>query len=62
MGSNPVQVGNAALQVLPERMAEDCKDRVGEKDARGILGDFTQPETKLSLAQAGACDYVVESP
>ena len=48
------------LQVLPERMA---KVRAGEKDARGVLGDFSQWawEAQLPLAQAGACDYVVES-
>ena len=57
-----MQVRYAAMQDLSKGMAQDRKDRVGEKDARGILGDFTQPETKLSLAQAGACDYVVESP
>lgn len=58
MGSDPVQVGDAALQVLPERMT---KGRAGEKDARGVLGDFTQCETQLPLAQAVACDRVVES-
>ena len=54
-------MGDAALQVLPERMA---KDHEGEKDARGVLGDISQWawETQLSLAQAGAYDYVVESP
>lgn len=53
--------GDAALQVLPERMA---KDHEGEKVARGVLGDFSQWdqwEAQLPLAQAGACDYVVES-
>lgn len=39
--------GDAALQVLPERMA---KGRADEKDARGVLGDFTQRETQLPLA------------
>lgn len=51
--------GDAALQVFFERMA---KDHAGEKDARGVLGDFTQCGTQLPLAKAGACDYVVESP
>lgn len=37
VGSNPVHVGDAALQALLERMA---KNRAGEKDARGVLGDF----------------------
>lgn len=53
--------GDAALQVLPERMA---KDHEGEKDARGVLGYFSQWdqwEAQLPLAQAGAYDYVVES-
>lgn len=27
----------------------------------GVMGDFSQWETQLPLAQAGACDYVVES-
>ena len=56
-----MQVGYAAMQDLSKGMAQDRKDRVGEKDARGVLGDFTQPEAQLPLAQAGACDYVVES-
>jgi hypothetical protein len=38
-----------------------AKDHEDEKDARGVLGDFTQPEAQLPLAQAGAYDYVVES-
>lgn len=54
--------GDAAMQVLSERMA---KNHEGEKDARGVLGDFSQWdqwEAQLPLAQAGADDYVVESP
>lgn len=35
------------MQVLPERMA---KDHAGEKDARGVLGDFSQWEAQLPLA------------
>ena len=62
VGSHPVQVGYAAMQDLSKGMAQDRKDRVGEKDARGVLGYFTQREAQLPLAQAGACDYVVESP
>jgi hypothetical protein len=61
VGSNPVQVGYAAMQDLSKGMA---KNRAGEKDARGVLGYFSkwdQWESKLPLAQAGACDYVVES-
>lgn len=58
MGSDPVQVGDAALQVFFERMA---KDHAGEKDARGVLGDFAQCGTQLPLAKAVACDRVVES-
>lgn len=60
-----MQVGYAAMQDLSKGMAQDRKDRVGEKDARGVLGDFSQWdqwEAQLPLAQAGACDYVVESP
>lgn len=60
-GSNPVPAGDAALQVLPERMATDHE---GKKDARGVLGDFSiwdQWEAQLPLAQSGAYDYVVES-
>lgn len=56
-----MQVGNAAMQDLSKGMAQDRKDHVGEKDARGVLGDFTKPEAQLPLAQAGAYDYVVES-
>ena len=50
------------MQVLLERMA---KDHEGEKDARGVLGYFSQWdqwESQLPLAQSGADDYVVESP
>lgn len=57
-----MQVGYAAMQVLLERMA---KDHEGEKDARGVLGYFSQWdqwESQLPLAQSGADDYVVESP
>ena len=57
-----MQVGYAAMQDLSKGMAQDRKDRVGEKDARGVLGYFTQWESQLPLAQAGAYDYVVESP
>lgn len=46
------------MQVLLERMA---KGRAGEKDARRVLGDFTQLETQLPLAKEGAYGYVVES-
>ena len=56
-----MQVGDAALQVFSKGMAEDRKDRVGEKDARGVLGDFTQRKAQLPLAQDGACEYLVES-
>ena len=56
-----MQVGNAAMQDLSKGMAQDRKDRVGEKDARGVLGDFTKPKAQLPLAQAGEYDYVVES-
>lgn len=49
------------MQDLSKGMA---KNRAGEKDARGVLGYFSkwdQWESKLPLAQAVACDYVVES-
>ena len=49
------------MQDLFKGMAQDRKDRVGEKDARGVLGYFTQREAQLPLAQAGAYYYVVES-
>ena len=47
------------MQDLSKGMAQDHE---GEKDARGVLGDFTQREAQLPLAQAGAYYYVVESP
>lgn len=50
------------MQNLSKGMAQDRKDHVGEKDARGVLGDFAKRETQLPLAQDGAYDYVVESP
>lgn len=59
-----MQVGYAAMKDLSKGMAQDRKDRVGEKDARGVLGYFAQWDqwaAQLPLAQSGAYDYVVES-
>lgn len=52
------------MQDLSKGMAQNRKDRVGEKDARGVLGYFSQWDqwsAQLPLAQDGAYDYVVES-